>query len=828
MRSSRMESDSAMPMAAAAESAALAVDAVGVVGQSILSKSKDAGGFGNAGGGGAQQPPEVTPVVRSNFADTAFWKATLNTAADGTAEIELDMPENLTTWKIKTWGMGHGTKVGQGEAEVITSKDLLIRLQSPRFFVEKDEVVLSANVHNYLETDKDVRVVLEIDGETLAAMDSSTIEQTVKIAAGGEQRIDWRVKALREGETIITMKALTDEESDAMQMSFPVFVHGMLKTESYSGAIRPDGDSATVKLTVPAARRPEQSRLEIRYSPSLATAMVDALPYLVEYPYGCTEQTLNRFVPSAITQKVLVDMGIDLATIKDKRTNLNAQEIGDDQQRAKQWQRRKHWRRNPVFDAEEVDRMVSAGIKRLTNMQNSDGGWGWFYGHEERSYAHTTAVVVHGLQTARENDVQIPKNVIERGVKWLKKHQDNEIAKIKNWGKDNRRPKKKHADAMDAFVFMVLCDDKTIDNEMRDFLYRDRNQLPVYAKAMTGLAMHEIGQIDKRDMLIRNIEQFLVIDNENQSAYLELGNGGYWWYWYGSEFEAQAYYLKLLAVAKPKSPQASGLAKYLVNNRKNATYWNSTRDTAVCIEALADYIRASEEDRPEMTVEILLNGKKLKEVEIDRDNLFSFDNKLVLEGQAVTTGEHELTIRRKGKGPVYFNAYLTNFTLEDFIEKAGLEVKVTRQYYKLVREEAAVKNVTQRGGSVEQKIEKYRREPINTGDTVKSGDLVEIELSIESKNDYEYLMFEDLKPAGFEPVDVRSGYGGNAMGAYMELRDERVAFFVRALARGKHSLAYRMRAETPGKFSALPARAEAMYAPELKANSDELKISVAD
>ena len=112
--------------------------------------------------------------------------------------------------------------------------------------------------------------------------------------------------------------------------------------------------------------------------------------------------------------------------------------------------------------------------------------------------------------------------------------------------------------------------------------------------------------------------------------------------------------------------------------------------------------------------------------------------------------------------------------------------------------------------------------------TLKSGDLVEVELEIDSKNDYEYLIFEDFKAAGFEPVEVRSGYNGNDLGAYVEFRDERVCFFVRTLARGKHSVSYRLRAEIPGKFSALPARAQAMYAPELRANSDEIKLRVED
>jgi uncharacterized protein YfaS (alpha-2-macroglobulin family) len=103
-----------------------------------------------------------------------------------------------------------------------------------------------------------------------------------------------------------------------------------------------------------------------------------------------------------------------------------------------------------------------------------------------------------------------------------------------------------------------------------------------------------------------------------------------------------------------------------------------------------------------------------------------------------------------------------------------------------------------------------------------------VELEIESKNDYEYLVFEDMKAAGFEPVEVRSGYTGNDMGAYVEFRDERVSFFTRTLARGRHSVAYRLRAEIPGTFSALPTRASAMYAPELKGNSDEIRLRIVD
>jgi len=202
----------------------------------------------------------------------------------------------------------------------------------------------------------------------------------------------------------------------------------------------------------------------------------------------------------------------------------------------------------------------------------------------------------------------------------------------------------------------------------------------------------------------------------------------------------------------------------------------------------------------------------------------------VLVGDAIEAGAHKIEVVKKGRGPLYFNAYLTNFTLEDHISAAGLEVKVQRKYFKLARVDKTLKARGSRGQAVGQKVGKYVREPLAGLAVLKSGDLVEVELEIESKNDYEYIVMEDMKPAGFEPVEVRSGYGSGHTGlsAYMELRDERVCFFVRALARGWHSVSYRLRAEIPGRFSALPTRIHAMYAPELKGNADEIKLRVTD
>ncbi|MCC7474555.1 MAG: alpha-2-macroglobulin [Pirellulales bacterium] len=779
-----------------------------------------AGGVGNEGS-------LAQPTLRSEFADTALWRAALETDKDGLATLEVDMPQNLTAWKIRAWGLGLGTRVGEGAAEAVTRKNIIVRLQAPRFLVERDEVVLSANVHNYLPTAKQVKVRLELDGNTLEL--PTAAESTVEIPAGGERRVDWRVKAIREGEATVRMLALADEESDAMQVKLPVHVHGMLKMDSFSGVLRTPDLRDEFEIHVPRERRAELTRLEVRYSPTLAGAMVDALPYLIDYPYGCTEQTLNRFVPAVVTQQVLVRMKLDLKAIREHRTNLNAQEIGDPAVRAKGWKR---YDRNPVFDDAELRAVVKAGVNRLQEMQLSDGGWGWFSGWGEVSSAHTTATVVHGLQIAKQNEAALIPGVLERGVEWLKRYQAEQLRRLANVDDkgnviNKTKPSKQHADDLDAFVYMVLADADFKSDPMRDRLYQDRGKLGAYSLAMVGLAFHKQDEADKLAMVMRNLSQFVVQDDENQTAYLKLPQN-IWWHWYGSEFEAHAYYLKLLAATDPKSEVAPRLVKYLINNRKHASYWNSTRDTALVIEALADYLKATGEDQPNLTIEVWVDGEKRKEAKVSAENLFTFDGTFVLEGDALAPGPHTIELRKSGSGPLYWNAYLSNFTLEDNIRQAGLELKVDRHFYKLTPAEKTIEVAGSSGQAVSQRVEKFERREITDLGTLASGDLVEVELIVESKNDYEYILLEDMKAAGCEPVSVRSGYNGNELGAYLELRDNRVTLFVRNLARGKHSVSYRMRAEIPGQFSALPTKASAMYAPELRANSDEVKLNISD
>lgn len=819
--------------------------------------------------------PDATNVkIRRSFADTAFWTASLKTDENGSATVDFPMPENLTTWKICAWAMNEEVAVGKAETEVITAKNLILRMQTPRFMTTSDEIVLSAIVHNYLESEKAVAISIALpENAPCRLLETSPQSVAVQIPPQGETRVDWRVSAENEGECAVVMKAVTDEESDAMSLSFPVHIHGMAKQDAKSGMISAEENaeqnakqrsvpvaSGFMDFTIPKARRIQDSALEIRFSPTLAGAMLDALPYLANFPYGCTEQTLNRFLPTVLVREALNDSGIPLSEIAAQTNNLNAQEIGDAQERNRQWQKQFPSRKDDlVFNEEKLNEMISVGVDRLLNMQCVDGGWGWFSGAGETSSAHLTSCVARGLLLAQraeifgeyENSEAVGK-AISSALRWLQQNQSNAVAQLllgeefETLYPDNKIPNdeelpekfictnwKKQVDEMDVLVFATLAEAGTRSEDMDQmarFIFRDRVKLSPQSVSLAGIAFHQREEIERFQTILKYLNQFLDTDEENQTARLSLPNFCFWWFWYGNDVETQAAYLRLLCLdgTQESLNRAAYLVKYLLNHRKNAVYWNSTRDTALVLEAFTQYLRTTNELSPQMTVEVLLDGQLQKTVEITPKNLFTADLTFLLQGEAVTDGTHRVELRRTGFGPLYFNGYARYFTLEDFISQSGLEVRVNRKYF-LLKPETVVQNAADANGKlVKQNVLRHKRIPLENGASVASGDLVEVELTVESKNDYSYLLIEDMKPAGFETKNQQSGYDGNSLGAYVEYRDDRVAFFVRALDEGVHCVSYRLKAETPGKVSALPTRIHAMYAPELKGNSDEMKLECVD
>ena len=775
------------------------------------------------------------PTVRENFADTAHWAAVVPLTG-GVGTVRFPLPDDLTGWQVRAWAVGPGAAVGSGEARFVTKKSLLVRLQTPRFLTETDEIVLSALVRSELPDPTKAEVKWDLgDDDTLANGNPGDLTRTVTVPAGGEVRADLRVSAIAAGEATVTATAMTEAgPSDAVRQSFPVQPHGTLRTESFAGTVDPGEADAVLSFTVPPSTDSSRNRLEVRFSPSLAAAAVDALPYLAEYPHGCAEQTLNRFLPLVTMRRLLEETGVDLAALAEARTNLNASQTGPVRPPVSIVAGMRY-APNPVFDSAEVDAMAAAGVTRLAAFARPDGGFGWFPGARD-SDTYMTALVTRGLWLAERRGVEVPDGLIAGGKRFLKARQAAELAELNRAALPAAERKdlkwKATADSLDALTLRVLTELGVAAGDpahaaMADFLFRDRLMLPVQSQALLGLAFEELGD-DRLGEILSNLRQYEVTDEENQSAHLRLPNDGGWWFWWNDGIEAQAYYLELLAKIGRTDGTAPKLVKYLLNNRAHATYWSSTRDTAHVLEAFAAYLEATGEAAPVAEVEIVLDGTVLHTASVTPDTLFTFDGTAVLSGEALTAGGHVLQVRRTGSVPVYFTARVTAFDTREFIPAAGLEVKVTRTVRRIGDADETAAFADDRGRPDEREIDAVTRQPLPAGATVTSGETVEVELILEAKNDYTYLVLQDYKPAGFEPIEPRSGWVWDGLSAYREFRDGTTDFFLPSLPRGVHSLRYRMRAEAPGSLHALPAVAVGMYAPDLRGNSDEWPVTVED
>ncbi|MBM4035607.1 MAG: hypothetical protein FJ291_28025 [Planctomycetes bacterium] len=721
------------------------------------------------GGPGAGSPEELAEaVMREDFRATAFWQPAVTTGADGRALVQVKFPDSLTDWTATARAVDKRTCVGTVTFSTQTKKNIIVRLQCPRFFQEKDTVTLSAIVHNYLEVEKAVKVTLKQTG--LSVTQAPVV--TVKVPKGGEERVDWLAQVTTPGEAKVQVLAQTDVESDAMGKTFPVLPHGIEKFLAKSGSVGeplsaaetkpgespPLKSEATETLVLPAQRNNLATVMNIDLSPSIASTMLNALDYLAQYPYGCVEQTMSRFVPAVVAAKTLRDLGV----------------------------------RNEALEAKLPD-MISKGLDRIYSFQRGDGGWGW-WGGAPQCDPWMTAYATYGLTLAKQAGVNVDDSRIQRGVAALKAN----LVQIEN------------SDDSLAYALYVLAQHKVTEPKWLEAVWGRREKLNAYTRALMALTFNKLGDHERARIMLRNLEDRLDEDKENKTAHWGKTQG--YWRWSDDAVEATSYALKAYIAEEPNSRIIKPTMKWLVFNRRG-NQWKSTRDTAKAVYALSDYIQTSRELDPNYKVTVFVNDKPVKELVVNKENALKLDGRISLGDSDLKSGENKIRIVKEGAGNLYYTTGMYFYTKEDKITGAGHELFVNRTMQKLELD----------------KENKEKRTPLDYGARLNSGDRIEVTLDIEAKNDYEYLVFEDPKPSGCEAVEVRSGwtYGGG-LGAYMEVRDQKTCFFVSRLAQGKSKLTYLLRAEVPGTFNALPTKGYAMYVPDIRGLSDEMRLLIGE
>jgi uncharacterized protein YfaS (alpha-2-macroglobulin family) len=396
-------------------------------------------------------------------------------------------------------------------------------------------------------------------------------------------------------------------------------------------------------------------------------------------------------------------------------------------------------------------------------------------------------------------------------------------------------------------------------------LWEQKDSLRAYGKALFALTAQSLGKTDEARILCANLANGAQIDlAPDQSRIGAAGQPGHaaslatahwgeaqgWWRWQDGAVESTAFALRALSRIDPKNPLVEQASNWLVQNRRGAQ-WSNTRDTAIAILGLDAFLTGTGEIARDVEYELVVNGTAIARKKLTAKDMLSAPARFTIAPDKVRDGANEIRLRRiSGEGPLYLAARAVFFSREDKIKAAGSGIFVKRQYWKMVPRPTLLSGVV------------YDRVPLEDGGHVTSGERVEVVLTLESKNDFEYLVFEDMKPAGLEAAEVKSGaaayareiksgevarrfgdedalarapdqresarYTGRQQWVHQELRERKVALFLTRLPQGVWETRYELRAEVPGRFSALPTSGFAMYVPEVRCNGDEVKLVVRD
>jgi uncharacterized protein YfaS (alpha-2-macroglobulin family) len=704
----------------------------------------------------------VQPKVRKAFPDTAYWAASIHTDGQGHAHVRFTFPDSLTTWRATVRAVTVASQAGSAIDRVIVRKNVIVRMGTPRFMRKGDLITIPVIAHNYLDQAKQIIVSLDIKGLDLVA--GATKQITVASKSDGTAL--WRVKASAIGTADLVAKALTNEESDALELNFPIEPSGVKQTVSRSGVAT--GPSASTTIDFPVNTDAAAHDLHIQVSSSIAGSLFSALDYLTTYPWGCTEQTMSSFLPNVIVAETL------------KKLNLTGH-----------------------IDPADLKAKVDAGFDRLADYQHDDGGWGWW--KEDDSRVFMTAYVVSGLGEAT-NYYKLDwhrQQMLNNGRDYLEK----QLAAHPRMIPDLR-----------AYVVYALSESGSGDlSGQLNTLWSRRNDLSSEGLSFTGLAMlhaNDARTADLAKLLESKVKEQgdLASWPSTYSPVLDLE--------YDDSAQSTAFGLRFLSHADAQSPLLPKAAEWLMLNRDNGYWWDSTEQTAMVIFGLTDYLAGSQELNADFDAEVRVNGASLAHRHFTPADALAGATLDVAVPAATLAAHNTIDIARTGNGRAYWTAQGTYFSAEHKLYQQGsLTLNLTRDYFLLTPAKDKNGNIV------------YNLDPLKGA--VQIGDVLAVHIAI-SGSPEKYLFIEDPIPAGTEFLQNEDSYNIVARPSdwtwwytRREFHDDRAVLFAANFSGHQESF-YLLKVVNPGSFEISPARVEPMYQPGIEATSDELHLDVPD
>ena len=747
---------------------------------------------------------ELTNVkTRKNFNETAFFFPNIKTDDSGKFILEFTVPESLTRWKLNLLAHNKNGDSGVFSKEIISQKDLMLIPNMPRFVRENDELIVTAKVSNLLNEAKTGIAKLSLfdagTGNPIDALVETKEIQNFNCKAKGSTTVQWKIKIPKDIQGLqykIVAKAgnFTDGEENIL----PVLKNAVLITESQPVWLKAkDTKTITFEALTNTSNTKENHKISINLVTNPIWSVIEALPYLMEYEHDCAEQTFSKLFANSISEKIInqnpkiktvlenwkqnptskLKMNEDLKSVLLSETPWLVENNDELQKRV-----------SALLDISKLKTTNEVLFHKLKEKHSTNGGFSWFGVGNENEYItrHILSGIGH-LNKLNPESFSKYEDIVKKGISYL--DSKFETSKTNRFATSNLHHLytrsfflKEHSlsKKQDSIVKLQLVDYK------KNWL-----QKSLYEKTVLALVLHRFDDKSFAKKIIEHLRESTVLDETKGMFWKENTNG---YYWHQSKIELQALLIEAFAEIDYKTNEIEAMKVWLLNNKQNKN-WNTTKSTALAINAIISYgkdwlnseSKIQINDGKNAAIQQQLNSK-LKETANGLINL-------EIGKSEITKNLTEIKLENNGIAPVYGGVYYQYFeNLDKISATTSSEYMITKD---LLKEDKLV-----------------------NAENLKVGDLITIRLTFKTEKDLEFVHVKDLRASCFEPVNVISETKWiNNTHYYMSTKDVASHFFFDNLPKGTYVLEYKVRINNEGTFSDGYANFQSMYAPEFSAHS---------
>ncbi|MEM6343051.1 MAG: alpha-2-macroglobulin family protein [Bacteroidota bacterium] len=784
----------------------------------------------------------TAPPIRTNLQETAFFFPQLRTDKQGDISLSFTMPEALTRWKFL--GLAHTEDLQSGVlgGETLTQKELMVQPNLPRFLREGDSLRLIAKLSNLSEEALAGNAKLEIfDARTMASVLSNfsveRSEQSFDLAATKNQTLAWEVVVPENvPAVVIQISAQSQTFGDGEENVLPVLPNRMLVTESLPMSMLKSGKKTYTFKGLAAADQSstlKHQSLTLEFSSNPAWYAVQSLPYLMEFPYECTEQIFSRLYANTLASHIanqnprieaIYQQWQQAATQGDSRSFMSMLEQNQDLKTAlleeTPWVRQanneseRKKRLGLLFDLNRISLESATAKRQLEERQLPNGAFSWFPGMRESRYI--TQLVVTGighLQKLGVSSLGNPEigNMTSQAIRYLDREMQKDYERY-----TRRTPKEdwnKYVPGATQIQYLYMrsffpdMEQTNGTGQAYVFYYTQAEkywlQQSRQLQGMLALTFHRTENQAGSRKILTSLKENALIDEERGMYWQDQRNG---YYWYQSDIERHALLTEAFYEAGGDLAAVAQLKLWLLQNKRTHD-WKSTRATVAACNALlatgADWLQNQE------LVAISLGGEAISPQTDEAVNLEAGTGyfQKAWEANEIDASKASVVLQKANEELAWGAMYWQYFEQMDKIKFASTPLSVTRKLFKVENTPDGEKLMATQAFSV--------------------GDKVRVLLEIRADRAMEYVHLKDQRAALFEPKDVLSQYtwqGG--LGYYQSTRDLSTNFFFDYLPQGTYVLEYDLYATQSGNASQGISTLQSMYAPEFSAHSEGIRVEV--